>query len=502
MSATSSGPLFCERKALQALLAILSLAIVLVSTRPVQVLLLQPFMEDTYYALSVARNLASGHGFTIDGEQWTNGFQPLFTIVESAAFMASTDGIMSIRLILLAQGLLLVASGLILGLIVRDSIGGGHIGGKAATVVTPLVFLGSLFTINVALNGLETGPLMFGYACAWYYYQRYGVFTQRRAVVFGLILGLLILTRIDAAVVVVAVGFVVWRNFGAGRAVTAVLVAALTSAPWFLYNLLLFGSVMPTSGAAQTAIAMNSERVVQMLEALSVTLMPWLPLSSFDKIWSIALRLVVVGVIAYLLWSLNCMRGLTAVGRRSVQFGIGVLIGYVSLAAYYATTSFAIWFYGRYLAPLCLISSSCLALLICRNFNRWLALATGMIGLMGIAACVGLWTTNVYAGNPMLTDQLALVRATAPENEVVAAKQTGTLGFFRDGIVNLDGKVNPDAIDYRGKLPELLSRDEINWICDYPRFIGEVLGDSARDWEVVSSRGDFACAHRSNPVSP
>lgn len=500
MSLPNVRAFLIERRALQALLGALSLAVILVAVRPVRVLLIQPFMEDTYYALSVARNLASGQGLTIDGAQWTNGFQPLFTVVEALAFLANNDEILAIRLILLVQGLALLAAGMLLGIIVRDALGRETTGGRAAMVVTPLLFLGSLFTLNVALNGLETGPLMLGYAFAWWYYQRQGLSTQRQAIVFGLILGLLILTRIDAAIVVVVLGVVVWRGVGAKRAITAVLVAALTSAPWFMYNLVWFGSLMPTSGTAQTAVAMNAERATQILEALSVTLMPWLPLSSFDKMWSIALRLVAVGIIAIVLSSRGSFRDLSPSGVRSVQFGTGMLIGYLGLAAYYATTSFAIWFYGRYLAPLCLIGSACLSMLVCKSFNRWLALATGMVGLVGIAASIGLWTTNVYPGNPMFTDQLALVRSTVPESDVVAAKQTGTIGFFRERVVNLDGKVNPEALTFRNNLPELLGRDGINWICDYPGFISDVLGDTTKDWDFVSERGDFACARRATPI--
>src|SRR6476469_3707317 len=40
-----------------------------------------PLTEDGYYLLSVSRNIAIGHGITIDGQQWTNGIQPLFALL-------------------------------------------------------------------------------------------------------------------------------------------------------------------------------------------------------------------------------------------------------------------------------------------------------------------------------------------------------------------------------------------------------------------------------------
>jgi hypothetical protein len=342
--------------------------------------------------------------------------------------------------------------------------------------------------------------LMFGYAGTCWMYQRYGATSARRAAALGALFGVLILTRIDAAVVVVALLIAVWRAHGVRRAAVSAVVAVCVSAPWFGYNLLVFGSLMPSSGTAQTAIAMNAERVTQMLEALSVVLMPWLPLSALDKEWSIVLRLGLALAVAYALWSTGALRSLTGTPLRIAQFAAAFLAGYGVLACYYATTSFAIWFYGRYMAPLALLSAACLAVLISRSFNRAWAALTAVIGLLGVAACLGLWTTAVYPGNPMFTDQLALVEATVPPGHVVAAKQTGTLGFFRERVINLDGKVNPQAIEYRDNLPALLERNEVNWLCDYPVFIQQVLGDTSTSWTQVAQRGDFACARRSPPL--
>ncbi|HEX2113301.1 MAG TPA: hypothetical protein VHM01_02755, partial [Alphaproteobacteria bacterium] len=61
-----------------------------------------PLTEDGYYSLSVARNLAAGKGLTIDGVNLTNGFQPLFTIIEAGAFaLARGDEILAMRLVML-----------------------------------------------------------------------------------------------------------------------------------------------------------------------------------------------------------------------------------------------------------------------------------------------------------------------------------------------------------------------------------------------------------------
>ncbi|HXV23893.1 MAG TPA: hypothetical protein VED46_06515, partial [Alphaproteobacteria bacterium] len=58
----------------------------------------KPLVEDAYYSLSVARNLADGKGFTVDGEQLTNGVQPLFTIISTLSFIVTGGDIEALRI--------------------------------------------------------------------------------------------------------------------------------------------------------------------------------------------------------------------------------------------------------------------------------------------------------------------------------------------------------------------------------------------------------------------
>ena len=44
--------------------------------------------DDAYYYFTIARNIAHGDGITIDGAHWTTGFQPLWQLLISPAFLA------------------------------------------------------------------------------------------------------------------------------------------------------------------------------------------------------------------------------------------------------------------------------------------------------------------------------------------------------------------------------------------------------------------------------
>jgi hypothetical protein len=63
-----------------------------------------------------------------------------------------------------------------------------------------------------------------------------------------------------------------------------------------------------------------------------------------------------------------------------------------------------------------------------------------------------------------------LIRRNVPHGQAAGALQSGTLGYFRDHIVNLDGKVNRDIVRYPGQpatIPDYLREQGIMWYCDW-----------------------------------
>ncbi len=81
-----------------------------------------PLLDDGYYALSVARNIALGNGITIDGSVPTNGFQPLFVFLSAPAFfMAGGDRVLGIRFVLVIHWLFYAGTAYLLGQIARDA---------------------------------------------------------------------------------------------------------------------------------------------------------------------------------------------------------------------------------------------------------------------------------------------------------------------------------------------------------------------------------------------
>ncbi|MFZ0962459.1 MAG: hypothetical protein WAO35_16300, partial [Terriglobia bacterium] len=92
-----------------------------------------------------------------------------------------------------------------------------------------------------------------------------------------------------------------------------------------------------------------------------------------------------------------------------------------------------------------------------------------------------------------IRQQMALVQKYVPADAWVAAGQTGTLGFFRSRVVNLDGKVNGAALRFQHTMPLYLRQIDVDYVCDFPEEIHRYLGmhPEAIGWTMVARESDF-----------
>ena len=91
------------------------------------------------------------------------------------------------------------------------------------------------------------------------------------------------------------------------------------------------------------------------------------------------------------------------------------------------------------------------------------------------------------------TNQFKMVEKHVSPKDYVASFQTGTLGYFRDRVVNLDGKVNHEALSLKHdakKVRDYIYDHEVRWFCDWSH---EVLGEKPDEngWRLVSRNGRF-----------
>jgi hypothetical protein len=179
-----------------------------------------------------------------------------------------------------------------------------------------------------------------------------------------------------------------------------------------------------------------------------------------------------------------------------------LLAAIILLALWYTFSSRAHYFYARYFSPLLLLVIPLASFILLQLYHRYqvrrlaLLLPAGLTFFFLTVMAV-LHIGRGYAGNTMYREQLTLIQKRVPAAEVVAATQSGTIGYFRDRVVNLDGKVNPHVLEYKDRLPQYLRDINLRWLCDWPWMLKMHLGEEPEQlgWLPVESRGDFVIYH-------
>ena len=515
-SAPHDGPLLVWLRLLALILAGASLALVFRSAGQV---FSTPFTEDGYYSLSVARSIAQGLGFTIDGVHETNGFQPLFTLIEALGFWLAqiispeSSDVLAMRLVTLAAWIFYIGTALCLGSIAANLDEPRHAALRKLLAIT--LYLGAFLVFMHHFNGLETGLQMFLLALLWRAHQLALVTHVIGRLVIGLLLGLLVLTRIDMAIFVAIYCLV--RTIFAGALLNAHqrkrrfgqrlleasqigLVAIIIAAPWFVYNYLHFGSIIPSSGLAQMMFELDERRMRWIIWAMGATILPNLWMGIYDEIFHDGIILSILRGIVIFIGLIGFYRAVTHRGgtiyragaRFGVEFGLILFGAMMVISVYYALNFVSFWFYYRYLLPFALLSLVALAWMAAPPARKQRIFAGFIVTCLAVPTLVSAFLAQQGRSLHVETvywSQLALVQDNVPERYKVGAGQSGTLGFFRPNIVNLDGKVNVKVLPYHNNMDEYLRKNDIEWICDWPNYVELYLGSNpqAKGWQLVDT---------------
>jgi hypothetical protein len=225
--------------------------------------LLVRIADDASYFMTTARNMAAGRGMSFDAIHPTNGFHPLWLLLLVPLFKLHGSPETMLRLVVLLQGALLVIAFLVL---YRTH---AKMFSSRTALVSAILFI---FLVAVAcVNGMESA-LFALLLLTLFSYGRYLSslpLNRYRALGFGVLLGLLVLSRLDMVFIVVALlgcclHYVLARTTRQS-AMTALAFAALGCGallvPYLVFNYTQFGSMMPISGALKSsfpALALSS----------------------------------------------------------------------------------------------------------------------------------------------------------------------------------------------------------------------------------------------------
>ncbi|MGA7749954.1 MAG: hypothetical protein WCA63_07370 [Gallionella sp.] len=470
----------------------------------------QYMTEDGYLVQTVARNMALGLGMsTANGAIPTNGVQPLATFLYAGLYFISggskVGGIVLVTLFSVVVSAVFAYYAYKVATRIFSSL--KH--GRELAIISAVLWFAAPHIIRHSMNGLETGlywaMILF---TVDYYLTNISDGTQsltfRQRLVLGLLLGLTFLARNDA---VFFIGGLLLAHLllgddkaGGGRrhrlidCLVAGPISLLVASPWLISNYARFGSIIPISGISESRGAHFGQNLSLIPANLfdSAFIYTPIPGSIQHTVPVILISIICVPLAVLGFWFFAAR--LTLSSRR---FFLASLIFAAGLSIYYGLFFCAPHFLQRYLSPLSpflwfATSATTLLLLnmLFRTFEGIHRAAFSLVLVLTLGAAAFAYSDFVrgYAkGTAQEHEQVVKwVQKNVSDLQWVGAPQSGTLGFFHDRTVNLDGKVNPDALRSileKGDVLEYARNSKINYIADWY---------GMADWVKMKSDPQFA----------
>lgn len=426
--------------------------------------------DDSFYYLTIARNVAEGRGVTFDGTVSTNGFHPLWAACLSALATVFRD-----RALLSAA----VALGAICG---------------AAMVVS----------VSSILRRLEVSSLARAIAIAWLTFHALAIDLSTSAIEapvhglcfsllvlaaidpraaerplrLGALAGLLVLSRTDSVLLALPAVWPIARKRDARALGKLVLAGALVISPWILLSIVSLGGLVQSSGIAFPLLLRRQAEargIVGFGRTLGHSLSQLLEWSRWCAAWCAAKSIPFLFVLAALLARLR---------RRTPDARFLVALFFVAAASTLLLHGALRWLVREwYVSPLLVMLTVGLALL-CDDAVAGVARFTPKLTkhrFSWVAAPIVLGTAMIdggyfdehlprYPWQAEMFDAARWVQTNVPRDQTIGAFNAGIEGFVSGHrVVDLDGVVDMRAVDaLRSRtLGDYLRARQVRVVVDY-----------------------------------
>jgi hypothetical protein len=418
--------------------------------------------DDAYYYLNVARNLTHGAGSSFDGINPTNGYHPLWMLCLLPVYwLCGNFPGWALRVTLVTQVLILAGTLWLAWDLYR------RYAGNIISILVGVAVVGTLFSpLQVMFNGLETDLVILLVVSIVYADAKWSFLgTEQppaRQAAFGLLLGLLMLARLDEALLVV--GIAIWSlirrqptPFPARIGLLlrsywlTMIVFAAVVAPYFVWNFAEFGHLTPISGTLKATfphLIFRSEVLVAYAPYVALTLLAGMALLLMLK------------------------RPEAALPRPNLDLLTGLWIGclmQVGWAVFFTSWGTFQWHFAAHIPTVCLILSFWAARVTPRS-SRGLVAAVAVVSAVTVVAFnmfayydKGDYHQGAYAA-------AAWARLNTPPDTVFALRDAGVFGYFSDRrTINLDGLIN--SYEYQrevrdGRIMDFLRRRGVRFVAD------------------------------------
>jgi hypothetical protein len=415
--------------------------------------------DDTGYFYKIARNVVLGKGLTFDGINKTNGFQPLwlYLLLPVAWITRHLSVDTYLRVALIYQLILVALAGIIFYLVVAMY----HRRGIALAATALFYLLGA----NWFANGMETGILILCLVTLLYFSIKYQLFSNeyqpKKAFIFGLLFGLTILARLDMIIllIVVYIYLIIWlfnssdnlnRNLKINQIFITSIAICLIVLPYFIYNQIRFGSIMPISG--------------QLKNSFPYIVQADFSTNRFPLQVIYGLSIIIIYFIFNIFFTIRSFK----IKDPLSQYWITIMfIGALTIFFHYLNTALFMkwavfsWHFSFYFIYICLVFSDILKLIsshISLAASRWV-LNFILIMLIGglMIRSYRIATTPPLGWHVQAYRAALWARAHTEPQSIFAMKDAGLFGLLSDRtVINLDGLVN--NIEYQ----KYLMKKELN----------------------------------------
>ena len=464
----------------------------------------QIILDDSFYYFVVARNATSNAGFSFDRLTDTNGFHPLWMLLNLPFFALIKDPYLVINAILLFSAILAVSSVYLL-LLVLDSL---RINRQICYFICFFYGLSPVFYLSSAgtMNGLET-PVnvnaIFLFLLVYLKIIREKKITRGYGLLLGLFSGLLFLARTDNALLLVFTwaGLFIYCTSKVSvlkNLSLAGITAFMVILPWLIWTLVKFGSLIQISGLSvaymtrdtysragwgfiQYSIQYLSNLAIGLARLTGVNVRPELSLSL------ILLILLVSGAVAWV--GRVFLRDKSSTAKTELLYRLNLLViplGFCLIFVLVHTiraVRLKSWYYSSILPILFVV----LAIILnyyweTRTYywkNRQKEVRFLLV-LYSITIISFLSWVPFAASNPKIFDSATYnlaptLKQNLPEGSRIGAFNAGILSYFSSGvqIVNLDGLVNNAVYPYltTRSLSTYIKEQGIDYIVDFRSFL-------------------------------
>ncbi len=429
--------------------------------------------DDALYYFTIASNLAHGYGISFDSVHPTNGMHPLWLFLIAPIFALGFAKWGFIHVVLLFQSVLDTIIIWLIGSTVYNLLPTAKESNrKTAAASAALIYALSSIVIIRSINGLETTLTALLFVLWFRVYMRTGSGLLKDWIVLGIITGLLMLSRTDSFIVLLPIAIFIfatrakleWKYM-----LFALVFACGVIAPWLIWNIAHFGTIIQSSAEAVPMLAMRKYEVLYGsskywhfgMEAIRNALKPF---------WYAAFGLPLLTI------------GYAIIARRKklsqAERGIYLLVlgGVLLLLIHSFFRGFIRDWYIEELIPIFLIAFG-ISIGANAGTDERSSTEARPSGRFTLAAIVIVLQLLLFR-EPQYTSQsqvLTLGLATVEkltDHAKVASFNSGYYGYFTSkpgNVVNIDGVVNSEALQAlkSGHIGEYLDKDSVSYILDF-----------------------------------